>query len=184
MILLVLVVPLLVAALLYGGREVGRRRGSVDLRRLAPLTGGTALALAVGAWMVGGAGSDGAPVWLFVVPAVVLTAGTLALARRGPVPADFRWTASAAPTATLTADDRGTVASAAAVARALGRVEARELSRALGSVSAPGSACSCWPCSGSCGRARTPAPGTASSNCRRGSPSPWSAWWFSLCTGP
>jgi len=128
-IVLVLVVPLLVAALVYGGREAMRRRESVDLRRLAPLTGGAALALAFGALTVGGAGSDGAPVWLFVAPAVVLTAGTLALARRGPVTADGRWTGSAAQAATLTADDRGTVASAAAVARALGRVEARELSR-------------------------------------------------------
>ena len=127
--MIVLVVPLLVAALVCGGREAMRRRESVDLRRIAPLTGGAALALVVGALMVGGAGSDGAPVWLFVAPAVILTAGTLALARRGPVTADGRWMGSAAQAATLTADDRGTVASAAAVARALGRVEARELSR-------------------------------------------------------
>lgn len=129
MIVIVLVVPLLVAALLYGGRDAVRRREAVDLRRLAPLTGGTALALAFGALMVGGAGSDGAPVGLFVAPVVVLAAATLALARRGPVTVDGRWTGSAAQAATLTADDRGTVASAAAVARALGRVEARELSR-------------------------------------------------------
>jgi hypothetical protein len=128
-IVLVLVVPVLVAALIYGGREAMRRRESVDLRRLAPLTGGAALALAFGALMMGGAGSDGAPVWLFVAPVVVLTAGTLALARRSPVTADGRWTGSAAQAAAPTADDRRGVASAAAVARALGRVEARELSR-------------------------------------------------------
>ena len=93
MIVIVLVVPLLVAALAYGGREAMRRRDSVDLRRIAPLTGGATLS------------------------------------RRGPVPADDRWMGSAAQAATVTADDRGAGASAAAVARALGRVEARELSR-------------------------------------------------------
>lgn len=127
MIMLVLVVPLLVAALLYGWREAMRRRESVDLSRLAPLTGGAALALAFGALTMGGAAPDA--VWLFVAPVVVLTAGTLALVRRGPVTVDGRWTGSAAQAAALTADDRGTVATAAGVARALGRVEARELSR-------------------------------------------------------
>ena len=60
-IVIVLVVPLLVAALVYGGREAMRRRESVDLRRLAPLTGGAALALAFGALMVGGAARTSHP---------------------------------------------------------------------------------------------------------------------------
>jgi hypothetical protein len=127
-IVFVLVVPLLVAALVYGGREAVRSREAVDLRRLAPLTGGAAVAVAFGALIVGGAGS-GAIGWLFVAAAVLLAAGTFVLARRRPVTADGRWTGSAAQAAPLTADDRGTVASAAAVAWALGRVEARELSR-------------------------------------------------------
>lgn len=130
MIVVVLAVPVLVAALVYGGREAMRHRGTVDLRRLAPLTGGAALTLAFGALMVGGAGSDGATVWLFVAAAVVLATGTFVLARRGPAAADGRWTAPATEAASRTVDGRGGgVASAAAVARALGRVEARELSR-------------------------------------------------------
>ena len=183
-IVLVLVVPLLVAALVYGGREAMRRRESVDLRRLAPLTGGAAVALAFGAFMVGGAGSDGAPVWLFVVPVVVLTAGTLALARRGPVAADGRWTGSAAQAATLTADDRGcrgvgrrggqgpwSCGGEGAVEKPLVRCRGRVL-RALLALFGfvwVGEDTGTW---------------DGHSSCRRGSPSPWSAWWFSLCTGP
>jgi hypothetical protein len=176
---IVLAVPLLVAALVYGGREAMRRREAVDLRRLAPLTGGAAIAVAIGALMVAGAGeSAGLTAW-FVIAVVVLAAATVVFARRGRVAADGRWTAPAADRAgsVLTADDRAGVASPAAVAKALGWVEARELS-------ASASACCCWRCSGSCSRARTPAPGTANSCCRRGSPTPWSEWWLSPCTGP
>jgi hypothetical protein len=128
---IVLAVPLLVAALVYGGREAMRRREAVDLRRLAPLTGGAAIAVAIGALMVAGAGeSAGLTAW-FVIAVVVLAAATVVFARRGRVAADGRWTAPAADRAgsVLTADDRAGVASPAAVAKALGWVEARELSR-------------------------------------------------------
>lgn len=129
MSVIVLVVPLLVAAVVTGGREAMRRREAVDLHRLAALTGGVAVAAALGALTVGGAGAGG-PASLFVAAAVVLAAGTFVLARRGPAAADGRWTAQATQAACPTVDGRGSgVASAAAVARALGRVEARELSR-------------------------------------------------------
>ncbi|MGK2949044.1 MAG: hypothetical protein ACSLFP_10745 [Acidimicrobiales bacterium] len=126
--MILLAVPLLVGGLIYGGREAMRRRQSLDLRRIAVFSGGVAAAAALGALTVGGS-MGGGLTWAFVAAAALLAAGTLVLARREPAAADGRWTATATEAPAPTDDHRGGGASAPAVARALGRVEARELSR-------------------------------------------------------
>ena len=124
---IVLVVPLLVAVLVYGGREALRRQWSLDLRRLAPLAGVAAVVAVVGGLELDG-GSALSP--LILAFGVVLAG--LAFAPGPQRPGGGRGPVGRArrpDRADARAPSRGPAPSAAAVARALGRVEARELSR-------------------------------------------------------
>ena len=128
MIYLVLGLPILFAALVYGGRESFRSRRSVDLRRLAPLAGGAAVATAVGGLMLGG--GSGGPERVSLPIAVLLAALTFLLLRQGPGVTEGTWGGHAAVSSPSTvAAPRTGPSPASAVATALGRVETRELSR-------------------------------------------------------
>lgn len=125
--MIVLVVPLLVAALVYGGLEAFRRRRSVDLRRLAPLAGGAAFAALLGGTVLGG--SSGASERMLILGAVLFAGLAFVLGRSSRVAVEGSWAGPSVLASRPPRANRASVPSAAAVARALGRAEARELSR-------------------------------------------------------
>lgn len=124
-IVLSLAAALVVAGLLQAGRNATCPGAGPVLRRFGPFLFGCA---AVAAFMAvaGGAESDGGSVAFLAIVAVTLAAVGVTISRRGPAPADQAWSASGVGPVARGVGPRGHPVPGA-VARALGRVEAREL---------------------------------------------------------
>lgn len=128
MIGIALVVPLLIAGLVYAGREAVRRRQSVGPRGLAPFLGGLAGAAGLAAVLFGWAGMSGS---ILIVTALSIGSLTVFVATRDREVQETGW-ASWSAASDLPVDGTGPVrppSRTGGVALALGRVEARELSR-------------------------------------------------------
>lgn len=122
-----LVAVVVVAGLLQAGRDALRPGGGDVLRRLGPFLIGLASVVAFMSFITGTDSEGGPEVAVLAVVAVAVAALGITISRRSPAPMDQAWSPPAtAPVALATARAVRRPAPGA-VARALGRVETREL---------------------------------------------------------
>ena len=126
---MILLVPLLIGAILFGGREVIRRRRSFEWRRLGVVIGGAAAVCGLGALLFGFEQGPNGPAAVLAGTAAIGGGVAVAALRRDPRAADGQWAARADRAGSIAGPRRPGPASTRAVARALARVEARELWR-------------------------------------------------------